>query len=291
MTNGWTLRYYFVAFIDVLGQSKELLKLSKLPETQTEIENTAYILDNTAGNINRLRNGFNTYYEARNKPTGILDSLPPEQKTAAEKIRRAEAIIKSLSDTVIIAIPLSNEDEHCLSITSIHSALYGICGIYLAALAQHKPFRCGIDVGLCVPLTEHEVYGPALVKAYSLEHNIALYPRIVIGDSLSEYINTVERINSDTLYAKWAKRIAGECKALITKDYDTLRILDVIGSGVQSIPGGIDKPIVEKAYKFTVESHENYIKKGDSKLSSRYNSLRSYFESKLSLWNIQPIVS
>ncbi len=291
MVKSWTLSYYFVAFIDVLDQSNKLLNLTRLPITQDERDKAALILHDTAYNIVSLRNGFRQFFKARNKSTGILDSLPPNKRAIAEELRRAEAIITSLSDTIVIAIPLNNADDHCLSISSIYSALYGICAIFLVALIEHKPFRCGVDVGWGVQLTKHEVYGSALVKAYTLENNVALYPRIVIGDSLFEYLNIVQHLDSNTIYANFAKKTAGNCKALITNDCDKLKILDVIGEGVQSIPGGIDKTLVEDAYKFIVQSHDSFTNSGDINLRARYGSLRSYFESRIHLWNIQPINS
>jgi hypothetical protein len=291
MGNNWIMQYYFIAFIDVLGQSQKLLNLTRLPITKEEQEKAALILHNTAGNIMSLRKGFLNFFKARNKSNGIFDSLSPDKRAIAEKIRRAEAIITSFSDTIVIAVPLSNEDDHCLSINSIDSALYGICGMFLVALAQQKPFRCGVDVGLGVRLTEREVYGPALVKAHSLENDVALYPRIVIGDSLFEYLNVVQQLSSNTIEAKFAKKIAGDCKALITHDYDKLKILDVIGEGAQSIPGGIDKSLVEKAYRFIVQSHDTFTKSADIGLRARYGLLRSYFESRIDLWNIQSIHS
>lgn len=291
MVKNWTLSYYFIAFIDVLGQSNKLLNLTKLPFTQDEQEKAALMLHDTAGYIMSLRKSFMDYFKARNKSTGILDSLPPDKRAIAEKLRRAEVIITSFSDTIVISVPLSNEDDHCLSINSIYSALFGICGIFLVALAQHKPFRCGVDVGLGVQLTKHEIYGSALVKAYNLEKNVASYPRIVIGDSLFEYLNVVQHLDSNTIYAKFAKKTAGNCKELITHDYDKLKILDVIGKGVQSIPGGIDKSLVEKAYTFIVQYHDGITKSADMNIRARYGMLRSYFESRIHLWNIQPINS
>jgi hypothetical protein len=36
-----------------------------------------------------------------------------------------------------------------------------------------------------------EIYGTALERAYDLESEVAKYPRIVIGDELSKYLNSV----------------------------------------------------------------------------------------------------
>ncbi len=287
----WVIQYYFVAFIDVLGQSKKLLNLTKLPFTQDEKEEAAAILHDTAYTTMSLRKAFDGFFKARNKSTGIYDSLPPEKRAKADKLRRAEAIITGLSDAIVIAVPLSNEDDHCLSINSIYSAMYGICGMFLVSLAQHTPFRCGADVGWGVKLTESEVYGAALVKAYSLENYVASYPRIVIGDSLLEYLNVVQQLTSNTDEATLARTWAGDCKALITQDYDKLKILDVIGQGAKSISGGKEKPLVEKAYEFVVQSHDSFTQSTGMNLRARYGLLRSYFESRIHLWNIAPINS
>ncbi|GAG21215.1 unnamed protein product, partial [marine sediment metagenome] len=87
-----------------------------------------------------------------------------------------------------------------------------------------------------------------------------------------------------------ARMYATKCKDLITADYDYLNILDVIGEGTQSITGGIKSELVEKSYKYVVETHKRLIIAGDTKLSSRYGNLRSYLESRLHLWNIQPCI-
>ena len=289
MAKDWTLSYYFIAFIDVLGQSKELLKLERLPKTQEEIENASKILHNTAGSITRLRNGFRTYYRTLEKPPGILDPLPPEIRAKAEEVRRNETIITTISDSIIISIPISNEYNHCVSIQNIYKALYGICGIYLAALAEKKPFRSGIDIGLGVPLKKNEVYGGALIKAYKLENNNAIYPRIVVGNSLYDYLNTISNQSLDNQYARFAKRWANESMKFFINDYDSLKILDVMGEGAKSISGGIDNNIVERAYEFVVQSHNEYANSNNTKLYARYGYLRNYFESKLDLWNIEPI--
>ena len=291
MPDSWTLRYYFIALIDVLGQSSKLLGLTKLPTTQDEKIETARILHETAGYIMRLRKGFADYFELGKKSTGILDHLPPNQRAIADNLRRTDVKITTFSDTTILTIPLDNKDEHCLSINSIYSALYGICGMFLGALAERKPFRGGVDIGLGVQLTENETYGPALVKAHFLEKDAALYPRIIIGDSLFEYLNVVQQLISETLQAKFAKNTTSNCKALITHDYDKLNILDVIGEGAQSIQGGIHKDLVEKAYEFIVQSHNDFKKSQDFNMHTRYGLLRSYFESRVHLWSIEPIQS
>ena len=64
----------------------------------------------------------------------------------------------------------------------------------------------------------NEVYGSALVKAYTSESKEAKYPRIVVGESLWEYINYVDNLKCKTECANRAKSIAKQCKNWVVKD-------------------------------------------------------------------------
>lgn len=83
--------------------------------------------------------------------------------------------------------------------------------------------------------------------------------------------------------------MADHCKALITNDHDKQKILDVLGEAFHSTLDCYEKHLVEKAYEFVVQSHNDFTKQGDLDLAPRYETLRMYFESKLPLWGIQPI--
>jgi hypothetical protein len=144
-----------------------------------------------------------------------------------------------------------------------------------------------------VPFNEHEIYGSALVKAYNLENSVALYPRIVIGKFLKEYIGFVKERNSnhdpENIVSLCSLQMAHDCERLITPDYDKNNILDVIGDYIKSIPGGIQKKWVEDAYKFIIKSQESNLNSQKLKLAVRYGLLRNYFESRLTLWDIRNI--
>ena len=136
MPKGWLLRYYCIAFIDVLGQSDKLLKLDRLPTNQEEKNQASQILNETAGNINRLRNGFRAFYRKRSESTGILDGLSPDARAKAEQARRVDIIVNNVSDAIILAVPLDIEFDHCVSVGSIYSTLYGISGLLSTGLVK-----------------------------------------------------------------------------------------------------------------------------------------------------------
>jgi hypothetical protein len=188
-------------------------------------------------------------------------------------------------------VPLENKTENCVPINNILGAFQGICLIYNIALAKHKPIRGGIDIGWGTQLAQNEVYGSALVKAYTLETEKAKYPRIVVGESLWKYINYVENLKSKTEYGIRAKSTAKQCKSLVVKDHDGRYILDVIGKAVKSSGVGISPESVRTGYDYIVRFQLECKRKGDSKLASRYQLLKNYFETRLGLWGIKPISS
>ena len=282
------VNYYCISFLVILGQKDDILSFCDLPSTQEEKAKVERVLKSTVGLVVSLRKGFFNYYEALKSETGLLNILTPEQRAEAEKLRRCQAEVRGVSDSIIITVPLNYGDEFCTPINSIYSSLYAICGIFILALACGKTLRGGVDIGWGVrlPSARKEVYGSALVKAHNLENKIAQYPRVLVGDELLAYINGVETIPPDSLNSKAAKQIATQCKELITTDYDCLNILDVIGKGAQSVTGGIDSELVRKGYKYVVDTHKQLTMSGDIKLSTRYECLKNYLESRLHLWSI-----
>lgn len=285
-----TYGQYVVAIIDVLGQKNKLLGLNYFPETDEDKKNISQILRDTAGYIEFLRKSFEGYYKAIKQPTGILEHLEPEQRQIAEKIRGTEdkIPIRYFSDSIIWEIAVDNSDEHCKTTREIWETLYALCGTFLVALAREKPFRGGIDLGFGVPIgNQNEIYSSALVKAHLLESEVANYPRVVIGDSLWQYLTFVESSTSDSIFSKSARGFATNAKSLTTIDNDNIRILDVIGEGAKSVNGGITKQIVTLAYSSLLKIQNKYAAQdsiNNIKLSARYGLLRTYFESRLYLW-------
>lgn len=286
----WIISSYLIAYLDIQGQKDKILSLTYPPSTEEEETKAVCVLKDTVDYVVGLRNAFLEFFNAFNRPTGRLDVLTPEQRAKAEQLRHCYAEVRGVSDSIIITVPLSYGTDYCTPLNGIHSAFYGICGIFITALACHQPFRGGVDIGWGVrlPRAKKEVYGSALVKAYFLENKIAQYPRVVIGDSLLTYIRSIETIKADNSNINRAKVVASQCEEFITTDYDRLNILDIIGKGTQSVEGGVDSDLVEKGYTYVVDTHNKLTSAGVIGLSSRYGCLRSYLESKLHLWNIQP---
>lgn len=288
MPESWALSYHFIAYLDILGQSEELLKLDRLPSTPQEKIKAAEILHNTAGYVMCLRKYFWQYYKATSRPTGILNSLPDDQRELAKSMRKIKAEWKGFSDSITIDVPLDNIDDHCTSINSIYASLFAICGISLLALAYKKPLRGGIDIGIATPIARKEIYGPAIVKAIKLESKKADYPRILVGESIWDYLTLIEKQNARTFQGQVAQKHANESKSFITTDEDGCRILDIIGQGVHGFVNQIRPELIKDGYKFVIDAQKTYKASNDT-LFKRYTRLRKYMESRLHIWGIQAI--
>ena len=90
--------YYFVAFIDIVGQRDRLKQWVKLPSNEDENKNVAHILRDTSEYVRELRVKFDEYFEAVAKPTGgtVVEcghGLPPHHDaTAGGLIQATEKI-------------------------------------------------------------------------------------------------------------------------------------------------------------------------------------------------------
>jgi len=72
--------YYFVAFIDIVGQWDKPKQLKKLPGNDVENRRVARILVETSEYVKELRRQFDTLFNASEKPTGLLDGLNTKQR-------------------------------------------------------------------------------------------------------------------------------------------------------------------------------------------------------------------
>jgi hypothetical protein len=283
----WTLQNYFMAVVDIQGQSETILATKRIPLSESEKQEARIVLANTAGYVMQIRQYFIDFFKQRT--TGILDSLPSEQKLLAESWKKTDLIVRSFSDTVTISVPLSRGSTRPLPMASVYAALYALCGAYVVALSIGKPIRCGVDVGPAVELpTElREVYGTALVRAHRLESSVAKYPRIAVGDSLIEFLDSFQNQPPKLLEHKIEQQWARDCRSLIIDSQDDTNLthmLDVIGPAVHSIPNFISSDWVKKGYDFIIQSQLQFQKQSGNKLAPRYQSLCSYYESRLGLW-------
>jgi|ERR1017187_515761 hypothetical protein len=276
----YILGYHLVAFLDVLGQREKFRQL-RLPKTPEEYLTVQEVLRDTAGFVSNLRAVFRTEFEALE--AGRVNSQP-----GAEKVFHPNFL--GFSDSFIASVPLMNSDEHLTPNTRIFSTLSAACIVLLTSLSSKHALRGGIEVGLATELSQGEIYGSALERAYLLESIEADYPRVLIGDGLWRYLSLglCETEKLDTPAALNLGKLIRREMELTTLDADGRRILDYLGPGIASTSTRTQaNTLVKPAYQFVLDQQEHWLSKGNTRLSGRYAILRQYFESRLALWGLR----
>jgi len=270
---------YIGAFIDLLGQSSRLSEYDTVPRKIDE--NFKQYLRSTYGRVKLFRDGFFTFLRKHNRRF----NLP----LIINRIRMPRIKIKASGDSLIIYSSLFGDgSKNLVSILSVDSILTACALNFVIFLANKRPFRGGIDIGVGIEDQELGIYGSVVNKSYQLESKHADYPRIVIGKTLLEYLQN----NFNIITNKKAEKKGNLLRSFfsrkimdtILKDEFGVYFLDVLNDQFIDIAKqSKNEGIYYEAYKAVIESLEEYRNK-DEKIFKKYVKLKEYFDSKKTDW-------
>ncbi|HKF52487.1 MAG TPA: hypothetical protein VKB26_09260 [Candidatus Acidoferrales bacterium] len=184
-----------------------------------------------------------------------------------------------------MSLSFRGDDEQCAAMIGVYGCVAACCLLHLLALSYKRPIRGGIDVGLGLDITDDEVYGPALERAHFLESQKADYPRIVVGDELSRYLDEIEGYPASTPLGGLAKQLAVRCKQFVTVDTDGLPMLDFLGEEMAKLTKTEErKKVFVPASNYISDQKQIASSQGDERHLSRYSRLGAYFEKHSTLW-------
>jgi len=278
--------YYVVAFIDVLGQKAEFKDIYEIPTDKESEEKLLNAHRETVLFLGKFRDSFEKVFKIYVKNKSPKVKVPKNKIKKFLQIRKVVLKHHRFSDCIQAFVPLETKKFHSNAVNGVFGILSACGGMMLITLSSQKAFRAGIDLGLGAELNNGEVYGPALFKAYKLEDKIARYPRIVVGDSLINYLERISRRQKqcdgqDIEDIEACKKMSDFCLNMISKDTDEQMILNYLGKEfMKKVLSKMDmfKEIYEKAYNFVESEFIRRKNIGDSKLTDRYNKLYNYFK-------------
>lgn len=281
--------YYAVAFIDLLGQQEQLRALADLPDKQdpSQMETFRATLKQTYGAVDGMQKSFENFFNSFSRRPinqSRLNQLTAEQKKQYRELTSHPIQFQRFSDSMVIFIPLRT-DTYKLPTAGIFGILGAAATSFICQLAAGHPIRGGIDVGVAMEMTKDEIYGAALSRAYSLESKTAMYPRIVLGKELVDYLQLTHMKEPTDIYAVAGKEIAKSCLDMLAVDDDGHAFLDYLGQGFKThIAYDLDAKVIQMAYEQIIKQSERYQREKNSTLAFRYTLLRNYFEARLPLW-------
>ncbi len=270
-----------VILIDVLGQGEELLKLESIPMVPEQQEATLAILRDTAGRVKIIREWFTSFFEGLSRSRRPVDDLPQHVREVYLRFRSMRFGVLTFSDTVVVSVPMFKDEElgFVKSAETLWAALMAVANVMLTAMAAGIPLRAGIEIGNGLDVSDNEVYGPVLARAYRLESKIAQYPRAAVGDGLLRYLRFLAAQPDAGPWAGLAAERAAACAQLICDAPDDgVKMLHVLASEVlQCGPNHHELP--PRAVAWIGEQVAKHEAAGNNELGDRYRRLLRYFES------------
>jgi hypothetical protein len=282
MTDGMRSGFYFVAFVDLLGQQAKLARFKAVAPT-TDEERAAFrqLVDDTAGVVRNERQSVRQWL-AGDVTDEALAKIPPERRAEFAHIITRAAFQTGFSDCFVVAFPMQVDgvDERLSRARSVYdlwTALLGLSVLSLASLAQEIPWRGGIDVGIGTQIFPNEVYGPVLLSAYKLESTVAECPRLVVGRGLLDYLAFTERLPTIEPLDAFAAKMATDCRQMICGSEDGWPMLHVLSPVVLKATKDVPQHARAAAEWISKQVTEHWDAK-DEKLFRRYTRLDRYFK-------------
>ena len=263
-----TIENYVVCLVDILGQKDKLTQLNSLVIKKDRAK-VLKLLRSTYGKIKKFRLHMQD-------AISWLDNITRLGKSEFDSNRIK---ISSFSDLITSYISL-RDDEYKVSFKGIYYLLFGNGLVFLQMLSEKSPLRGGIDLGIGIEYIDdenNELYGSALANPYHIESNIANYPRIVIGETLYEYIKLAsdEEVTTDSLGHNI--HFSKKCMEIIRKDIDGKYILDYLSEPFQNMEN-FDHHF-KQAKHFIDEELLRFQNMHKIKEAKKYEQVISYFES------------
>lgn len=276
---------HVVAFLDLLGQQDTLRKMTALPNVENQEEVAAF--KQKVGEFYKPLYALQTFFNDSIKPfieesmdeTGLLSS----DQELLKQFRSTPIFYRHFSDSLIVHIPL-RKDIGRFQCRAVYSVLAATALTFLLCMANAWAIRGGIDIGIAMDIEEGEIYGPALVRAHTLESRVAQYPRIVIGEELVRYLQQIAGHNVSTGEAMAHAGFAARSLGLLAVDDDGCVFLDWLGKDIRATFQ--DTKVVQCAYNFIIQESVRHKENRNSKLGFRYTLLRNYVESRLPDWGL-----
>jgi len=283
---------YIVAYSDLMGQRDKLNQLRRTPTNEQEQEQFNKNVSQTYAPVRYIREGLRMSAE-------IFKSVPPayigvtvagpESDILRKKVE-SDLQLHFYSDSFAVTCRYSNDDDNP-RIQHVFNLLSTLSFMIITSLGNDTPVRGGVEIGKAFEWHEGAdvgIYGPVMLDANKLESEIAWYPRIVIGEKLSESINNWNEklTNGDCYYADY-KEIIEFCNRMIWIDKDGIPTLDYLGPEIfcraKWVPEVMER--VKSGWEFVNRKYENFKNDKGSQIALRYYLLKEYYSSRMSIWN------
>lgn len=274
---------YSACFLDLLGQKQAMEGQSILPETHTpeQYQELIHLVKSSVGKIVSIQKHAESMLvamEGSRAPPGPLDEV---QLKLWKQMREYNTVTQRWSDGLMVFTCLG-DTLITTQLNSLYAQLTLAGAMCLIGLAAKAPIRAGIDIAWGVELHPGELYGPAVANAYILESETAEFPRVVVGNQVESYLNSVINDPDSDIFSKAARCMATTCRSMLSRDNQGQLFLDYLSTAFERVvtSSHIDE-LWPHARAFIRSQLDMHATTGNDKLHSRYQRLARYFDSNL----------
>jgi CYTH domain-containing protein len=226
--------FHIVALVDLLGQSTTLEKFGGIPRTSKEKKIFSRLMLSTFGTVTRFRERImllnRPLPRVHGVPTEVREKLSPEQLKLLSTTLEPMIGYQFFTDLALLKINLGGQQAHS-PLVSLYSLLRQLGLLMLTELAEGVLFRGAIEAGICAELDGNDLYGQAVGRAYALESRAAVYPRIVIGEHVANYVASFTKrrlTRNERAIATAYVELINKCLMKDTDDIIVLSYLDPV---------------------------------------------------------------
>ena len=278
----WMVHNYCVAFIDLLGQRDAMRGQSLLIPMQSEEQRKAFddILRNSIGAIIKLQERAENMLAAAKPDSDSLyrAALSPDQQTMWDKAQHTRIETQRWSDGLVSFVSLGDANIKC-QVRGVFDIFCLAGTLCLLGLATGQPIRGAIEIAWGVELRPGELYGPAVVRAYELENEIAQYPRIVVGLETVGFLKAHVASLGKDYYSQIDRDFASLCLGMLAQDVDGHSFLHYLGDKFQfAVTHELHGELYDTARKFILSQLAEHRAQRNTKLAFRYSHLLQYFD-------------
>jgi hypothetical protein len=200
---------------------------------------------------------------------------PRRFKSAFKEI--SEADFRNFSDLCIIRKVIAKKDKFPASGEVFSQILHMVHVQTNLLFDEGILLRGGITVG-DVALSYGQLFGPAVVRGYALESQVARFPRVVVGEEVLRELR-----NNPALWVHDPDYDLKATKNLLRRDFDGEYFVDYLRVIEQELDD-------RSAYPTLLDQHDEFIKRGlrrykqSASILAKYKWLREYHRYTVKKW-------
>lgn len=278
---------FLVSYIDIMGQGRVLERVGSLgmPQDAAGLSELRRVFAKALRDMTFVRDSFKTFVASMSDERPVPAGLPSEVAEHYGEFRHVDIRQRPFSDSLLMTSRLAGSERFgsWCPINTIWVHLFGLAAMFMTALANRIPLRGGIALGYGIEI-DGEYVGPALQRAYHLEHKVAKSPRVAVSRELRQLLQASRVDHPNALLAEGIRKYAERAANLLYADSDGVDTLDFLSPAVKELgaPFGLDAFAAGR--RFAESSAREFGDRGDRYITSKYEDLLAYYQLREGAW-------